>query len=82
MDVDLSPNSGRFKDGHGLHYQRVFDSHFLSDLPHPISVCEILEYFVLFVKGVSYFVDRHLFGDGQLSIFESFGLEKEPHLIA
>ena len=82
MDVDLSTNSGRFKNGHRLHHQRIFNSHFLSYLPYAISICYILEDFVLFVKGMPYFVYRHLFGNSQLSIFESFGLEKEPHLIA
>jgi len=82
MDVDLSSDFWRLKDGHGLHDKRIFDPERLTDLPYARGICDFLEYFIVLMEGMSNFVDRLSFRDNQLSIYESFRLEEEADFAA
>lgn len=77
MDVDLSSDSWRFQNGHGLHNQRTSDANFIADLFYAFSVGDSFEDVVMFMQGMPDFVDGVSLVGLQFSVFPGLLLEEE-----
>jgi hypothetical protein len=81
MNVHLSSDYGWFENGHGLYDQWAGDASLLTDLPCSWCVCDIFEYLVVLMEGVTYFVDGLFFGYDELSVLECFGFKEEADFV-